>query len=65
MMIEALVKKVEELNMYADDQGNEYHLFDEFFEEMLYQYLYKPGKRYPTCANSLYGDIFSVRKSTR
>lgn len=43
-MIEDLVKKVEELNMFQDDQMSEYHLFDEFFEEILYRHIYNPTK---------------------
>ena len=43
-MIEGLVKKVEELNMFQDDQVSEYHLFDEFFEEILYRHIYNPTK---------------------
>lgn len=43
-MIEDLVKKVEELNMFQDDQVSEYHIFDEFFEEILYRHKYNPSK---------------------
>lgn len=39
-----LVKEIEALNMYQDDQVSEYHLFDEFFEEILYRHLYSPTK---------------------
>ena len=34
--IEALVKKVEDLNAFQDDSVSEYHNFDEPFEEILY-----------------------------
>lgn len=43
-MIEDLVKTVETLNVYHDDQVSEYHVFDEYFEELLYQHYYKPEK---------------------
>lgn len=43
-MTEDLVKKIEELNMFQDDQVSEYRLFDELFEEILYQHMYKPTK---------------------
>ena len=43
-MIEDLVKKVEELDMFQDDKMSEYHLFDEFFEEILYRHIYNPTK---------------------
>lgn len=43
-IMEALVTKVEELNAFQDDQVSEYHVFDEFFEEVLYQYRAKPDK---------------------
>lgn len=43
-IMEALVLKVEELNAFQDDQVSEYHVFDEFFEEVLYQHRAKPDK---------------------
>ena len=43
-MLEDLVRKVEDLNMYQDDRVSEYHLFDEFFEEILYRHKYNPTK---------------------
>lgn len=41
---EALVTKVEDMKAFEDDQVSEYHVFDEFFEEVLYQYRTKPDK---------------------
>lgn len=41
---QALVKKIEDLNMFIDDPVSEYRLFDEFFEEALYRFLYKPQR---------------------
>ncbi len=43
-IMEALVKKVEDMKAYEDDQVSEYHIFDELFEEVLYTYIYKPKK---------------------
>lgn len=43
-IIEALVIKVEDMNAFEDDQVSEYHVFDEFFEEILYKYRAKPEK---------------------
>lgn len=43
-IMEALVGKVEELNAFQDDQVSQYHVFDEWFEEILYRYRYKPEK---------------------
>jgi tetratricopeptide (TPR) repeat protein len=43
-IMEALVTKVEDLHAFEDDQVSEYHLFDEFFEEVLYQYRAEPEK---------------------
>lgn len=43
-IMEALVTKVEDLNAFEDDQVSEYHVFDELFEEVLYQYRAKPEK---------------------
>lgn len=43
-MLENLVKKIEDLNMFQNDQVSEYHLFDEFFEEILYRHIYNPAK---------------------
>ncbi len=43
-IMEALVKKIEDMNAFQDDQVSEYHVFDEFFEEVLYQYRNKPKK---------------------
>lgn len=43
-IMEALVSKYEELNMFADDSVSEYHNFKEFMEEILYRHIYKPEK---------------------
>ena len=43
-MIEDLVVKVEDLNMFQDDSVSEYHAFDELFEEVLYRHIYEPQK---------------------
>jgi tetratricopeptide (TPR) repeat protein len=43
-IMEALVKKTEDLHAFEDDQVSEYHKFDEFFEEILYRYRAEPEK---------------------
>lgn len=43
-MITDLVEIIEALNMFEDDQLCEYHVFDETFEEILYNFRYKPRK---------------------
>jgi len=43
-LMEALVAKYEELDMFADDAVSEYHNFRELFEEILYKQIYKPEK---------------------
>ena len=43
-IMEALVRKVEALHAFEDDEVSEYHVFDELFEEALYRYREKPEK---------------------
>ena len=43
-IMEALVTKTEDLHAFEDDQVSEYHVFDEFFEEILYSYRANPEK---------------------
>ena len=43
-MTEALVKKAESLNAFQDDQVSQYFVFDEVFEEVLYDHRYKPTR---------------------
>ena len=43
-IIEALVTKIEALNAFEDDKVSEYHDFEEWFEEVLYQYRSKTEK---------------------
>lgn len=43
-IMESLVKKYEELDMYKDDQLSEYHNFTEPFEEVLYRHIYNTEK---------------------
>ena len=43
-IIEELVTKIEDMGAFEDDQVSEYHVFDEPFEEFLYQYRAKPEK---------------------
>ena len=44
-LVESLVNRVEELNMFKDDQVSEYHTLNEPFEEILYDFKNKPGKK--------------------
>ena len=39
------MNRVEELNMFKDDQVSEYHTLNEPFEEILYDFKNKPGKK--------------------
>ena len=59
-MIEDLVKKVEELNMFQDDQMSEYHLFDELFEEILYRHIYNPTKDLRRPERIPYTEIYAL-----
>lgn len=43
-IMEALVTKIEALNAFEDDAVSEYHDFEEWFEEILYQYRSKTEK---------------------
>ena len=43
-IMETLVAKIEKLNAFEDDQVSEYRVFDETFEEILYQYRTKTKK---------------------
>lgn len=43
-LIEALVQKYEELNLFEDDAVSEYHNFKEIMEEVLYRHIYQPKK---------------------
>ena len=43
-MIEALVKKIEEMGFYKDDAVSEYHCFNNFLEEIIYRELFNPQK---------------------
>ena len=43
-IMEALVEKVEALHAFEDDEVSEYHVFEEYFEEILYRYREEPEK---------------------
>lgn len=43
-IMEALVTKTEDLHAFEDDLVSEYHVFDEYFEEILYRYRTNPEK---------------------
>ncbi len=44
VLMEGLIRKLEDVNMFADDQVSEYHCFNEFFEEVLYRMNAKPAR---------------------
>jgi len=43
-LVEGVIRNLEEINLFADDQVSEYHCFNEFFEAMLYRHYAKPTK---------------------
>ena len=43
-MAEQLVTKLEKANMFEDDSVSEYRDFGEYFEQVLYRFIYKPEK---------------------
>ena len=44
VLMEGLIRKLEEAGMFTDDQVSEYHCFNEFFEEVLYRMNAKPTR---------------------
>ena len=58
-IMEELVRRVEELDVYKDDDENEYHSFDEPFEEVLYRNVIKPKKNIRQ-AEIPYGQIYRL-----
>ena len=57
---ESLVSRVEAANLYQDDQVSEYHQFNEFFEEALYGFLYKPTKQLRRAEQIPYTEIYML-----
>ena len=57
---ESLVCKIEAANLYQDDLVSEYHLFNEFFEEVLYGFLYKPTKQLRRAEQIPYTEIYLI-----
>ena len=43
-ILEPVIRKFEEADMFTDDQVSEYHCFNEFFEEALYRMNIKPSR---------------------
>ena len=43
-LVEGMIRKLEEANMFADDQVSEYHCFNEFFEKVLYIHNAEPTR---------------------
>ncbi len=43
-LMESLIRKIETVKLFQDDQVSEYHCFNEFFEEALYRLYKKPVK---------------------
>lgn len=60
---EELVHKVEAADLFQDDQVSEYHQFNEFLEEMLYKYLYKPTKDIRRAELIPYTEIYMLHGS--
>lgn len=58
-LMESLVKKLDEMNTYADDAVSEYHTFSEPFEEMLYRHRSHPAKALRK-ALLPYSDIYAL-----
>ena len=44
VLMEGMIQKLEDANMFTDDQVSEYHCFNEFFEEALYRMNAKPTR---------------------
>jgi tetratricopeptide (TPR) repeat protein len=67
-IIEALIKKIEEMGFYKDDQVSEYHCFNNILEEILYKELFKPEKtirqipNYYATAYFMYGQLLFEHK---
>lgn len=43
-LMKELIAKIEELDSFDDDSVSEYHDFQEYFEEVLYRFIYQPEK---------------------
>lgn len=67
-IIEALIKKIEEIGFYKDDQVSEYHCFNNILEEILYGEIFKPEKtirpipNYYSTAYFMYGQLLFEHK---
>ena len=57
---EKLVSKIEAANLYQDDKISEYHQFNEFFEEVLYRFLYKPTKDLRRAEQIPYTEVYML-----
>lgn len=58
--VESLVCKIEAADLYQDDLISEYHQFNEFFEEVLYGYIYKPTKQLRRAEQIPYTEIYLI-----
>jgi len=67
-IIEALIKKIEEIGFYKDDQVSEYHCFNNILEEILYREIFKSEKtirpipNYYATAYFMYGQLLFEHK---
>lgn len=62
-IIEELVRKIEAMHLFDDDRVSEYHVFDETFQEVLYDYRSKSGKEIRHASfpyNEVYGLYGSI-----
>ena len=55
-LMEGLIRKFEDADMFSDDRVSEYHCFNEFFEEALYKYHEEPSRELRRAAYPL--DVF-------
>ena len=61
-LMEVLVRKIDKMDLFADDTVSEYHTFSESFKEILYQYRNKPKKALRQ-AQLPYSDIYALHGS--
>ena len=59
VLIEGMIRKLEEAHMFEDDQVNEYHCFNEFFEEVLYRINANPARELRQ-ASFPYDEIYTL-----
>ena len=58
-LVEGLVTKIEEANLYADDEAYDYFSFNNFLEDMLYRELYHPERQVQHVPDD-YSDMYFI-----